>query len=104
MLPKKIRAKTENFKERPVKVLNSKNIKIFIRKSPDTCFSVVVAKSVSKKAVIRNRIRRRVYASIRACNLEVKTGYSYTIQAINKEFATIPFPEINKEIKNTLKF
>ena len=37
--------------------------------------SVVVGKKVSKKAVIRNTIRRRVYAQLRnVCDIHAKTG------------------------------
>jgi ribonuclease P protein component len=46
-------------------------------------FSVVVSKKVSKKAVIRNRIRRRIYSNIRLNHLNQKGMFALFVYSEN---------------------
>ncbi len=56
-------------------------IKALPSKSPVSRFAVVVPKKVSKKAVERNRARRRIYEIIRLNLSRIDTGYTIIITA-----------------------
>ena len=55
-------------------------------------FAVVVSKKVLKSAVGRNRIRRRVYESIRLNQPETHADYIFIIH--DKSVADLPFLEL----------
>lgn len=63
-------------------------------------FAVVVSKKVDKRAVVRNRIRRRVYEAVRlyknTVNLTVKKDFVFVIYSAS--FATCPFSEIEERV------
>lgn len=48
----------------------------FARRSPDKPYrvAVVVSRKVSKSAVVRNRIRRRVYEAVRGAGADIAPG------------------------------
>jgi ribonuclease P protein component len=66
-------------------------------------FAVVVSKKISKSAVDRNRIRRRVYEAIRTelPNLNKPCDYIFTINS--KEIKNIAFLELQTLIIDLLK-
>lgn len=65
-------------------------------------FSMVVPKIVSKKAVIRNLIKRRGYSAIRANLKNIKNSY-ICIFSFKKGSDTATFSQIKEEIAYLLK-
>lgn len=54
--------------------------------------AVVVSKKVSKSAVVRNRIRRRLYEQVRTHNITGPVDMVVTV--FNADVATMPAPEL----------
>ncbi|VAW27753.1 Ribonuclease P protein component [hydrothermal vent metagenome] len=80
------------------------SLKYLKQHSPsDNRVAVVVSKKVDKKAVIRNRIRRRVYEIIRNTWTDTKQGHDLVFTVHDKSIATIEHPELEAEIKKLLK-
>lgn len=69
----------------------------------DNRVAVVVSKKIDKKAVVRNRIRRRVYEIIRKSWPTTKQGYDLVFTVHNNSIATAPHQEIEAEIEKLLK-
>ena len=61
-----------------------------------TRVGVVVSKKVDKRAVVRNRIRRRVYEAVRVNFENVPRKMDYIIMVYSAEVATMPFSELEK--------
>ena len=61
-----------------------------------TRVAVVVSKKVSKYAVDRNRIRRRVYEVLRKNFELVPGGRDYIFVVYSKDVAVMPFSELEK--------
>lgn len=59
--------------------------------------AVVVAKKVSKSAVVRNRIRRRIYEQVRAA-APLTLPYDVVVTAYDERLASM----LEKDIKNTV--
>ena len=66
-------------------------------------FAVVVSKKVLKSAVGRNRIRRRIYESIRLELPNLKTPMDCIFTVYNREVKDIEFAEMQQHISNLLK-
>ena len=64
--------------------------------------AVVVSKKVSKSAVVRNRIRRRVYALIRQAHLAEQPAYDIIVTVFNQAVADIPAQELTNELNEML--
>ncbi len=64
--------------------------------------AVVVSKKVSKSAVVRNRIRRRVFEVVRTAGLADKS-YDLVIGVYQAEVATLPHDELTRQVHNLLK-
>jgi ribonuclease P protein component len=65
--------------------------------------SVVVSKKVSKSAVKRNRIRRRIYESIRENNDAITKPYDLVFIVYGEQLATIKAAEIHEIVAGQLK-
>jgi ribonuclease P protein component len=65
--------------------------------------SVVVSRKVSKSAVVRNRIRRRIYEQIRLHQSQFVPGLDMAIVVYDASFATTPAPVLAKDFHNLLK-
>lgn len=65
--------------------------------------AVVVSKKVHKNAVIRNRIRRRIYEIIRRAWGDTKQGYDLVFMIYDKQLANIDHDELESLVKNLLK-
>ncbi len=103
MLPKKERLTAKDYKERPFKTIHGSFFVLFMRKNPNKSrYSVVVPKSVSKSAVTRNRMRRRIYSALKDVKKETN-GTLYTIQIKNMTPAALPFPEMKKELADIFR-
>lgn len=68
-------------------------------------FAVVVSKKVDKRAVVRNRIRRRTYEAIRlykkANNFRAPKDFVFVIYT--KDFMDCPFKDISKQISSLIR-
>jgi len=58
--------------------------------------AVVVSKKTSKSAVVRNRIRRRLYEAVRQQKNTIQQPYDIVLTVFDSELANAPASEINK--------
>lgn len=74
---------------------------LFVKKNKDGRTHIVISKKVSEKAVVRNRIKRRVRA---ACGVLKKQGVSCVGKTIapSLSIGTTPLPRIVEELKKEL--
>jgi len=70
---------------------------------PTSRVAVVISKKVAKSAVVRNRIRRRVYEIIRLKFPEFKGSYDISVGIFSSELAKIPAGELEKQVRELLK-
>ncbi len=87
---KTIRSKTINLNYSPIQ---GKYFKV----------AVVVSRKTSKKAVVRNRIRRRIYELIRQEFTDHTDGYNLILTVFSDEIATISSNELKKRIEDLFK-
>ena len=64
--------------------------------------SVVVSKKITKKAPVRNRIRRRLYEAVRQQWPMIKTGYDMVITVFDERIATIDSADIQQYVNELL--
>ena len=64
--------------------------------------AVVVGKKVHKSAVVRNRIRRRIFEQLRLHNNEITQPYDMVITVHSDRLATMPADELAKAIQSLL--
>lgn len=64
--------------------------------------AVVVSKKLSKSAVVRNRIRRRIYAAVQGI-VPADMAYDLVFTACSAQLAVIPEKELNKIIYQLLQ-
>ncbi|HVX24099.1 MAG TPA: ribonuclease P protein component [Candidatus Saccharimonadales bacterium] len=67
-----------------------------------TRVAVVVSRKVSKSAVVRNRIRRRIYEGVRRSPQYAPTGCNLVLTAYHEQLATLPAPELQRLIDDVL--
>jgi ribonuclease P protein component len=72
-------------------------------KRPIVRVAVVVSKKVDKSAVVRNRIRRRIYELIRVHMLELKHPASLVFTVYQVEAATMPADKLAAEVRGLLE-
>ena len=65
--------------------------------------AVVVSKKVSKSAVVRNRIRRRLYESIRRHEANITQPYDLVLTVFAEQMAVIPAEELESIVLDQLK-
>ena len=65
--------------------------------------AVVVGKKVSKSAVKRNRIRRRVFEVIRTNWNQLEPGYDVSIAIFSAELLTMSHKELTRNVLGVLK-
>lgn len=65
--------------------------------------AVVVSKKVSKSAVVRNRIRRRLYEQVRLNQVKIIKPYDIVISVFSEDLATIPANEVALLVNAQLK-
>ncbi|HAU65813.1 MAG: Ribonuclease P protein component [Candidatus Uhrbacteria bacterium GW2011_GWF2_39_13] len=71
-------------------------------KLPVSRFAVVVGTKVSKKAVVRNRLKRQIRAVIQVNLLQINPGYDILF-FLKKEAVGKDFEEISKQVVQSLK-
>lgn len=64
--------------------------------------AVVVSKKVSKSAVTRNRIRRRVYEAVRAYAPAIHEPYDLIYMVYSEDVATIPAAQLQSTVAGLL--
>ena len=65
--------------------------------------AIVVSRRVSKSAVVRNRIRRRLYESVRILSSSFTAPYDLVIVAYDEQIADMPAVRLEGEVKKLLK-
>jgi ribonuclease P protein component len=60
--------------------------------------AVVVSRKVSKRAVVRNRIRRRIYENVRILSSSFVSPFDLVIVAYDEKIAQIPAAELLQDI------
>lgn len=65
--------------------------------------AVVVSKKVHKSAVVRNRIRRRLYEAVRLQADNIKEPYDVVLTVFSEQIATISTEELARLVKAQLK-
>lgn len=65
--------------------------------------AVVVSKKVDKSAVVRNRIRRRLYEVIRQQTTHTEDPYDLIFTAYNVQLATVDAPTLGKQVAELLQ-
>jgi ribonuclease P protein component len=65
--------------------------------------AVVVSRKVSKSAVVRNRIRRRVYEAVRLNEALIEQPYDLVFTALDAQLAEIKADELHQLVISLLK-
>lgn len=65
--------------------------------------AVVVSKKVSKSAVVRNRIRRRLYEAIREIQTQIKQPFDIVIMVYSKDLSKLQSKELRRLLNKQLK-
>lgn len=65
--------------------------------------AIVVSKKVSKSAVVRNRIRRRLYEAFRLEAPTFKAPHDMVLTIFSDQIATIPSEEVRRLVHAQLK-
>ncbi|MEO8863023.1 MAG: ribonuclease P protein component [Candidatus Saccharimonadales bacterium] len=65
--------------------------------------AVVVSKKVSKSAVVRNRIRRRLYEAVRLAAPDMTSPHDMVMTVFHEQLATIPADELKRLVTAQLR-
>lgn len=65
--------------------------------------AVVVSKKVAKAAVVRNRIRRRIYEAVRLHSSEIREPHDLVITVYSDTLAILPFEDLERAIRAQLR-
>jgi ribonuclease P protein component len=65
--------------------------------------AVVVSKKVSKLAVVRNRIRRRLYEAVRRHETQINQPYDIVITVFSDTLQNLPADQIEQLVEGQLK-
>ncbi len=65
--------------------------------------AVVVSKKVHKSAVVRNRIRRRIYEIIREYEPRIKEPYDIAVIVHSDQVATVPSTKLHQQMERQLQ-
>ncbi len=65
--------------------------------------AVVVSKKVSKSAVTRNRIRRRLYEAVRTIEEPITSPYDMVMTVFHDKLADIPSDELRRMVRAQLR-
>jgi ribonuclease P protein component len=65
--------------------------------------AVVVSRKVNKSAVVRNRIRRRIYEHVRILSKTFTSPNDLAIVVYEDTIATAPADEVSREVEKLLK-
>lgn len=65
--------------------------------------AVVVSRKVHKSAVVRNRIRRRIYEIIRNHETRMPVAHDIVVTAFSEQLATLPAGELVSQLQTALE-
>ena len=65
--------------------------------------AVIVGKKVAKSAVVRNRIRRRVFEVVRTNWASILPQMDFAVTILSADIAVLPFPEVEKAVLGALR-
>ncbi len=65
--------------------------------------AVVVSRKVHKSAVVRNRIRRRIYEVVRARDAAVTDAYDMVFTVFSEQLADMPFEQLQQNVSAQLQ-
>lgn len=87
------------------KSVYSTNIKLLVGPAQKQNYraAVVVSKKVHKSAVVRNRIRRRVYEYTRLFMADAPKQYDFIFIVQTTQIAELPAPDVKLEVESLLK-
>jgi ribonuclease P protein component len=69
----------------------------------DYRLAVVVSRKVEKSAVARNRIRRRLYAGVRALEADILQPYDMVITVFSSEPLQLPAANLSEQLESQLR-
>lgn len=64
--------------------------------------AVVVSRKVNKSAVVRNRIRRRIYEAIRLCEPDITQPFDIVVTVFHDTVVEIDTSDLQKQVKRQL--
>ncbi len=94
-----------NFAHKQGKVIRGSeiNLKYTLNQRRSTYrVAVVVSKKVSKSAVVRNRIRRRVYEAARLHLSGMQQPYDFIFMVYSADVAAMDFDQLQQAVKSQL--
>lgn len=65
--------------------------------------AVVVSRKVSKSAVVRNRIRRRIYEVVRRSDASIATATDLIFTVFDSQLAELPAPKLESAVVGLLQ-
>ncbi len=65
--------------------------------------AIVVSRKVSKLAVVRNRIRRRIYEIVRNSSTDKLAGYDLVFSVFSDELAEVDHQKLEKEVMGLIQ-
>lgn len=65
-------------------------------------FSILVSKKVSKKAVVRNRIRRRIFEAIGEYDLEGMQPFDVVVSVFDSSYKDMSWADLRANVKDIL--
>lgn len=76
----------------------------FARRDPRRAYrvAVVVSRKVSKSAVVRNRIRRRIYEVVRQAATDIAPGTDLVFTVFDERLAELPAAELQRTVSGLL--
>ena len=108
MLPKTNRIQKKDIHPNQIskgKIIQEKFFGIKVTKSEKTLpprFLVIISKKIDKRAVVRNKTKRRIYHAAQNLTGHMKKG-TQTVFLVKKPATTASLPELQDSIHNALK-
>ncbi len=65
--------------------------------------AVIVSRKVNKSAVVRNRIRRRIYEAVRKSGLGITSGTDFIFTVFSDRLQEVPAPKLQAAIDELLQ-
>ncbi len=65
--------------------------------------AVVASKKVSKSAVVRNRIRRRLYETVRRHDADITQPYDMVLTVFHEQIASMPAQDVEQIVVDQLR-
>lgn len=86
----------------------ARNGRVLVRAVPNkrretSRVAVIVGKKVAKSAVVRNRIRRRVFEVVRTNWASILPQTDFAVTILSADIAMLPFPEVEKAVLGVLR-